>query len=402
MDHSFDSQVLLAYSPVIDRQRNVIATRLTVWPTQPSLAVDAQAVLDSLSATWPPGGAGLWLNVASESLLQGLMAKQPSDNIVLEVPAFMAVDEANTAALVDLHANGSTLVLKGRPLQALPPLVLPCFKYALVDQSDERRGDAPANTVHLSAGSGNTRSVACVQAGVESLNDMESAFRRGVIAVLGWPIDDVIQESAKPADQPALQVIVQLIDQVHRGEEIDVLERTLKHDPPLAYKLMRYINSPAFGLSVEISSFRHAIMILGYQRLKRWLALLLATASKDPNMRPVMFAAVRRGLFLEELAKLGGDEDMRNELFICGVFSLLDRMFRQPFSALLKTIPVPTRVYEALSGGTGPFAPYFELVSAIEGCDPFAIRQASEALMLGHGDVNQALLAATLGANQLD
>jgi c-di-GMP-related signal transduction protein len=39
----------------------------------------------------------------------------------------------------------------------------------------------------------------------------------------------------------------------------------LKNDPTLAFRLLRYINSPAFGLSVEISSFRHALMILGYR-----------------------------------------------------------------------------------------------------------------------------------------
>jgi EAL and modified HD-GYP domain-containing signal transduction protein len=96
-------------------------------------------------------------------------------------------------------------------------------------------------------------------------------------------------------------VIVELINRVDKQEPIDKLEGTLKRDPSLAFKLMRYINSPAFGLSVEISSFRHAIMMLGYQRLKRWLALLLATASKDATCKPVMFAAVRRGLLMEEL-----------------------------------------------------------------------------------------------------
>ena len=102
---------------------------------------------------------------------------------------------------------------------------------------------------------------------------------------------------------------------------------------------MRYINSPAFGLRVEISSFRHAIMMLGYQRLKRWLALLLATAGKDSNLKPVMFAAVRRGLLMEELVRCVGDEEMRNEMFICGVFSLLDRMFKQPFSRAARVHP---------------------------------------------------------------
>jgi hypothetical protein len=163
-------------------------------------------------------------------------------------------------------------------------------------------------------------------------------------------LDTLAAAWPEPAHRVSLNIVgEELLDAVLRTDlplnmmlEVPAfMASDLACDPPLAFKLMRYINSPAFGLSVEISSFRHAIMILGYQRLKRWLALLLATASKDPNMRPVMFAAVRRGMLMEELAKISGDDEMRNELFICGVFSLLDRMFRQPFSELLKTIPSP-------------------------------------------------------------
>ena len=400
MDHAILGQTALSYSPVIDRNRSVTATRLTVWPQQPGQTLDASLLLQALAEAWPVGGQQLWLNVTTEDLLRDLMAAQPSSHVFLEVPAFMACDEAHEAALCALNANGSTLLLKGRPLQELPRAVLPCFKQAIIDHDSDRRLEGQSAT-GATAG-GNARSISCVQAGVRTVGEMETAFRSGATAVLGWPIDDVIQESGKPADQPALQVIVQLIDQVHREEDIEVLENTLKHDPPLAYKLMRYINSPAFGLSVEISSFRHAIMILGYQRLKRWLALLLATASKDPNMKPVMFAAVRRGLFMEELARVSGDDDMRNELFICGVFSLLDRMFRQPFSELLKTIPVPERVYQALADQTGPYEPYFKLVRAMEGNDVFDIKDAAGQLMMGFDDINQALLKAMQSAAQLD
>jgi len=399
MDHAILGQTALSYSPVIDRNRSVTATRLTVWPQQPGQTLDASLLLQALAEAWPVGGQQLWLNVTTEDLLRDLMAAQPSSHVFLEVPAFMACDEAHEAALCALNANGSTLLLKGRPLQELPRAVLPCFKQAIIDHDSDRRLEGQGAT---GAAGGNARSISCVQAGVRTVGEMETAFRSGATAVLGWPIDDVIQESGKPADQPALQVIVQLIDQVHREEDIEVLENTLKHDPPLAYKLMRYINSPAFGLSVEISSFRHAIMILGYQRLKRWLALLLATASKDPNMKPVMFAAVRRGLFMEELARVSGDDDMRNELFICGVFSLLDRMFRQPFSELLKTIPVPERVYQALADQTGPYEPYFKLVRAMEGNDVFDIKDAAGQLMMGFDDINQALLKAMQSAAQLD
>ena len=86
---------------------------------------------------------------------------------------------------------------------------------------------------------------------------------------------------------------------------------------------------------MEVSSFSHAVMLLGYGRLKRWLALLLATASTEPHLRAAMFASVRRGLVMEELARGSGDKELCNELFICGVFSLLDRLFGQPLAELL-------------------------------------------------------------------
>jgi len=176
----------------------------------------------------------------------------------------------------------------------------------------------------------------------------------------------------------------------------------LKSDPTLAFKLMRYINSPAFGLNVEISSFRHAVMMLGYQRLKRWLALLLASASKDPDMKPVMYAAVRRGLLMEELVRNSADADTRGEMFICGVFSLLDKLMGQPFGDLLRTLPVPEAVRAALVDGTGPYAPYLALARAIEAETVFDIRAAADAVMLAMSGVNAALLRALSAAKQID
>jgi c-di-GMP phosphodiesterase len=393
-------QVALGYSPFIDRNRAVTATRLTVFPLKPDAVLDAAQLLQAVGSVWPADGARVSLNVASESLLQDLLKAEPSTNVMVEVPAFMACEPANSEALLALHKHGNTMLLKGRPLKELPREVLPCFKYSIIDLADDRRATEGAH-----APGGVVRSIPHVQAGVTSIAEMESCFNRGAAAVLGWPIDDAVATAAargKPAGQTDLQVIVELINRVDKQEPIEKLEGTLKRDPSLAFKLMRYINSPAFGLSVEISSFRHAIMMLGYQRLKRWLALLLATASKDTNLKPVMFAAVRRGLLMEELVRGSGDDEMRNEMFICGVFSLLDRMFKQPFAELLRTIPVPQRVFQALVEDTGPYQPYFEIVKAVESESLFDFRAAADNLMMGVGEINRAQLRALTTAAELD
>lgn len=389
------AQVALGYSPMIDRQRGVTALRLTVFPIRPDALPDADELLATLGQVWPADGGRISLDIAGETLLHDLLAAEPALNVMLEVPAFMAGDPAHADTLRALHARGNTLLIKGRPLAPLPRELLPCFAYSIIDLADERRDGLPPP-------GGVVRHIPHVQAGVRTLVEMNEAFGRSAIAVLGWPLDDSIVASGRAAAQPDLQAIVELINRVNREEPVEQLEAVLKRDPTLAFKLLRYINSPLFGLRVEISSFRHAIMLLGYQRLKRWLALLLASASRDANMKPVIYAAVRRALLMEELARDCGDDERRSELFICGVFSLLDRMMRQPFSQLLGSIPVSDEVRTALVDGAGPYQPYLELVRAIESASIYDLRGAADVLMMSVPEVNRAVLRALAAARQLD
>lgn len=392
-------QVALSYCPVIDRQRNVMATRLTVTPCQPGRPLAVVELLDAIGQVWPADGQQVALSVRSETLLSDLMHVQPTTNVMVEVPKFMACDPLHRDAILTLAANGNVLLLSGRPDQPLPTPLLGAFKYAIIDLADERRLDASAPVP-----AGIHRGIGFFQDGVRSLADLESAFKRNAVAVVGWPIDDaVVRKPGRGAasNRPDLQAIIELINQVDAEAPLGQLETTLKRDPTLAYKLMRYINSPVFGLSVEISSFSHAVMLLGYSRLKRWLALLLVTAGSDANQRPVMFAAVRRGLLMEALAPEGTDSTVRSEMFICGVFSLLDRMFQQPFAELLKTIPVPDQVYQALVEGSGPYEYAIHLVRCLEGGTAQDIEEAAERAMMAMLTVNRALLHALSAAIQL-
>ena len=395
-DHPILNQVVLGYSPMIDRERNVTATRLTVFPARPDLPLDAGALLAAVAEVWPEGAGKASLNVVSESLLHDLMLAKPSANLMVEVPAFMACDIAHSEAITTLFGRGNTLLLKGRPLTELPREVLPCFKHSIIDLADERRGDAVPPP-------GVTRQITHIQTGVRTLVELKASFERGAVAVLGWPIDDVVAARGRPR-APDLNVIVEVMRRLDAEAPAAKLEEAISLDPTLAFKLLRYINSPAFGLRVEVSSFRHALMLLGHQRLKRWLALLLASASKEHDMKPVMFAALRRGLLMEELVRASAgtdDEQMRSEAFICGVFSLLDRMLGQPFAELLASVPVPESVRIALVDQQGPFQPLLEVVIAVENESIYDIREAAERLLLGESAINRATLRALVNAAQL-
>lgn len=393
-------QVYIGYSPMIDKQRAAVAVRLTVFPIRPEATPDAGALMQALAEVFPPpdGSAGqrpvLLVNATSEALVDALLASELPPHLLLEVPAFLVDAPARAARLRALHDQGRALAIGGRPLQELPRDLLPCFRHAIVDVHDDRRVDASTPT-------STPRTISTISAGVRRSEDLEAAFARGAVGVLGWPMDDEIRPTARGAIAPDLRGIVELMNRVDREEPAERMEHVLTADPTLAFRLLRYINSAAFGLRVEVTSFKHAVMLLGYQRLKRWLALLLASGSKDTTLRPVMHVAARRGLIMEELARSSGDEEMRGEMFICGVFSLLDRLMRQPFDELMKNVPVPERVQQSLLG-EGPYTPHLALVRAIEESSVFDIREAAERVMLEPGEVNRALLAALATARRLD
>ena len=126
-------QVVLGYSPFIERSRAVTATRLTVFPLRPDAVLDATQLLDTVASVWPATGGRVSLNVISESLLQDLMRAPLPANVMLEVPSFMAADPANYEALCARHAQGSALLVKSRPLNDLPFHVLPLFDYSIID-----------------------------------------------------------------------------------------------------------------------------------------------------------------------------------------------------------------------------------------------------------------------------
>ena len=421
------AHIALGYSPMLNRQREVIATRLTVFPEQSDAVPDAQALLDALQEVWPAPQSGgelkltlrpldpasvkarsaaaqpaaaaasappVSLNITGEAFLRAVMDAAPPPHLMLEVPAFMVANAAMAPLLRSLRDAGSVLLIKGRPLVPLEPEVLACFSHCIVDASDERRtGAAPATVV---------RQVSTVQSGTRTLAEVDLAFERGAVAVLGWQLDDPLpQSSGRTKVATDIQVVMELISGVERELPVARLEDVLRRDPTLAFRLLRYLNSPAFGLSAEINSFGHAIMMLGYQRLKRWLALLLATSTKGPNAKSLMHAAVCRGLLMEELARGQGDADLRGEMFICGVFSLLDRLLQQPFADLLGSVPVPERVQRTLCEENGPFEPHLALVRAVEQESVYDIRECSDKLMMGPAELNRAVLIALRGARQL-
>ncbi len=382
--HPVLAQLALGYAPLYDKQRQVMGTRLSLLPLKPDAELPAAAVLAAVLEGLPPEHKPGVLGLPQEAALNALLGAGVPPHLALELPAFLAAGMALEGLKGQLLKGASNAPLASRS----------AFKATELDLDDLRRGVKDPNGLPLWCNA------------VRSAPEADEAFQRGAVAVFGLPVDGSYEpppgKTVKSEITADLSVIVELMSQVDKELPLDRMEATLKRDASLSFKLLRYLNSAAFGLPVEVTSFRHAMMLLGYPRLKRWLALLLTTASKDNAMRPVMWAALRRGLVMEELSKALQDSEAKDEMFICGLFSLLDHLLKTPFAQLLQAIPMPERVRQALVDGSGPYAPYLGLVRAMESESAFDFKDACEALMLGPAEANQALLTALAKGAQLD
>jgi EAL and modified HD-GYP domain-containing signal transduction protein len=193
---------------------------------------------------------------------------------------------------------------------------------------------------------------------------------------------------------PAYANVIQLLDLARKEADVREIETLLKRDPTLSFKLLRYINSAGFGLSCEIKSFRHAVMILGLKKLLRWAALLITTVKSDTAPPVVANFAVIRGRFMELLASEWLSADDCDNAFLTGIFSLVDVMLGVPMAKALNSLGLPSDVNDALLEGSGVLAPFLHLAEACESANDKDVAALAQTLQLSNEQINRCHLAA--------
>ncbi|MDP2793796.1 MAG: HDOD domain-containing protein [Sulfurisoma sp.] len=375
------SKYLLRREPVVNRHKAIIATRLISHaPTAAAAADDFKRLAD----VWPDARTVL-ISLAEALPDEGLLAWQPPENAMIEVPAARLTESPLQGLLQQLAASRVPICLDGyAPGMALPSLQ---FRFMLADATlHPRMQNAPGLMIarHL-----------------VSLQDFEEAMNNGYSGAAGWfflkgrPVANKLDASHGQ--------IVRVLNLVRKNAEIAEIEAALKQDVTLSFKLLRYINSAGFGLATQIQSFKHAVTLLGYDKLNKWLSLLLVTASKDAAAPALMQTAITRGRFMEIVGQSAGifDKTQIDNLFITGAFSLLDVLLGSRMEAVLEQMTLPEAISGALLQQGGPLGPWLELALAGESEDAAAIQAKAAALGLDIETVNHAQIEALVFADSL-
>ena len=144
------------------------------------------------------------------------------------------------------------------------------------------------------------------------------------------------------------------------------------------------------------------VPLLGPGRLMCWLALLLVCSVPGEHARPWSRVAARRGLAMAALARAAGQAELQDDMFICGVLSLLGKMTGRAYKDLIAMVALPAQVQASITGSAGPYAQHLALLAAVEQASFAEITEVADSLKIAQVDVNRAVMSALAAVRRLD
>jgi EAL and modified HD-GYP domain-containing signal transduction protein len=162
------------------------------------------------------------------------------------------------------------------------------------------------------------------------------------------------------------QTVLKLLSALHdQDAPIDKIERMIARDTLLSFKLLRLVNSAAFGLSRNVESLRQAIMLLGLTKLRNWVNLLaLSNLSGKPH--ELSIAALTRARMCEMIATEINQRSRPDSYFTVGLLSTLDAFLDSPLEELLGTLSLSDTLNQAMLNHSGPEGMVLQIVQAHE------------------------------------
>jgi len=354
---------LLAREPILDRTGRVRGHELLFrdagsGPSERATARLLVAGAGDAELASLTGGLPAWFKVSRQFLLAFDPLPLAPGSVVLELEPDPIVDEALLTRLRLLRDEGHAVALDDfLPRDELDPL-LRYARYVKVDVAAYGLGGLRAVLDRLPE-----HPPVVVATNVEMPSQADACVRRGVELLQGFFFE-------RPRDTEVRPVPIASIDRLRavialRGSpSFEEVEAVVAEDPGLTVRLLRFANSAAVGARRRFSSVREALVLLGSERVRQFMLLVLL--SELGEGRPALVAAsVLRGRLCEALARELGTADP-DTAFTAGVLSTVDALLDQRLFDVLKTLPVTEELRWALLGRTGPVGAILDTAIRLE------------------------------------
>lgn len=307
------------------------------------------------------GGKKAFINIPRDILIKEFLFLLPKEQIVGEILETVPPDDEVVAACKKLKQAGYLLAMddfvyeeRYQPLIELADFI----KVDFLSTSHEDR----SRLVKKIGPSG----VRFLAEKIESHKMFTEAKEMGYTFCQGYFFSKPKIIMGK--DIPGFKIhYLRLLQEIHYPDlHFEKLSEIMKREVSISFKLLRYINSAFFGLRHKISSLKQALLLLGEKEVRKWVTLItLATLGED-KPEEVITQSVFRAKFCELLAPLAGLLHRSEDLFLLGLFSMIDVLLDRSLSDVLLDLPIVEDIKGALLGEKNRLGEVYQYVLSYE------------------------------------
>ena len=353
--------IYAARQPILDRQSVVCGYELLFrsGPENRYTAVDqdwaAATSLEQATAAFGfdrlVGDRRAYVNFTREALLSEYHRVLPRERVVVEILENVEPEPDVLAACRRMRAEGYQLALDD---YVGSPESEPFLDIVHTVKADVR--EWPAGLAAETVAPLKRRGLSLLAEKVETLEEQQAALAAGYDFLQGYFFCQPQMVEVRDLAPSKLSVL-RFLGETSRDEtSFERLEDLFRSDVALTVRLLRYLNSAAFGWRHEVTSIRHALGLMGERPLRRWAMMLGVMTLCDDRPHELVVTALSRARFAERLGTPAGLSEHEHELFLAGMLSLVDTMVGRPAPEILDGLAVPSTVRDAV----------LDLVSAYE------------------------------------
>ncbi len=382
------NDIFIGRQPILEKDRTIFGYELLFRGSQSAgtanVASNIRATASVMANTL--NGIGLkkligekkgFINVDLEIMESGILELLPPESTVLELLETVTVTDRVIELCAKMRDAGYRIALDDFVYDDSYLSLFRVVDYVKIDVLAHERSDLARIVQPLAK-----HNFKLLAEKVETKDDFDYCHSLGFQYFQGYFFAKPSLIAAKSLS-PTQLALVELSNALSREQEFGILEQAIKKNPELNIKLLKFINSANFYTRQKITSIRHALALLGYRNLKKWVTLLLFSGeAEDMKSNPLLERAAIRGRVMELLAKrITQDEFTADSAFITGVLSLIDALLQMPLEQILGELNLASEICESLLEKNGLLG---NLLSIVEGLETEEFSDMSQKLFSYH------------------
>jgi c-di-GMP-related signal transduction protein len=397
-----------ARQPIFNRERELYGYELLFRSDVTSLEYDGSdrsfTALEMLSNSllsigWESVAAGKKVFVPFDrSLLLGGMASiLPPEDLVVELGESVGADAEVVAACESLSKLGYAIALEGLVPQGHSDALA---RFASIIKVDVRAAGKEGREEVLRTYQNSGKQLVAQK--VETREEFQAALESGYDLFQGYFFarPTLVRGHRVPMAKVAC---IRLLSETQK-EELDFaqLERVIREDVSFPHKLLGFANSALFHFRAEIRSIEHALVLLGEQNVRHWIALAALPLLAQDKPAELAIHSLVRARFCERLSEAAGLQEPKMA-FLIGLFSLLDALLDVPLAEALNTAHIGPSIQSVLLESApeqDALSTLYQLVRCYEKADWQTVGDLARKLGLQGRAVRDAYAESTLWAHQ--